>query len=77
MIAAAADAVAGLSDADPAGRAAAAAGAATCARSRRRSPSRSPRPRSDEGLAQAELDDPIQQVHEAMWRPEYAPIVAV
>jgi len=24
-----------------------------------------------EGLAQAELHDPIQQVHEAMWRPDY------
>jgi malate dehydrogenase (oxaloacetate-decarboxylating) len=25
----------------------------------------------DEGLAQATVDNPIQQVHEAMWRPEY------
>src|SRR6266536_1387731 len=25
----------------------------------------------DEGLAEATLDDPIQQVHQAMWRPEY------
>ena len=24
-----------------------------------------------EGLAQAELYDPIQQVHDAMWRPVY------
>jgi malate dehydrogenase (oxaloacetate-decarboxylating) len=24
-----------------------------------------------EGLAQAELTNPIQQVHDAMWRPEY------
>ena len=26
---------------------------------------------ADEGLAQAELTDPIQQIHAAMWRPEY------
>ena len=26
---------------------------------------------ADEGLAQADLHDPIQQVHDAMWRPEY------
>ena len=25
----------------------------------------------DEGLAQVSLDDPIRQVHQAMWRPEY------
>ncbi len=25
----------------------------------------------EEGLAQVALDDPIQQVHQAMWRPEY------
>ena len=31
---------------------------------------------SDEGLARVELHDPIQQVHEAMWRPEY-PRIAV
>ncbi len=24
-----------------------------------------------EGLAEVELSDPVQQVHEAMWRPEY------
>jgi malate dehydrogenase (oxaloacetate-decarboxylating) len=24
-----------------------------------------------EGLAQATIDNPVQQVHEAMWRPEY------
>jgi malate dehydrogenase (oxaloacetate-decarboxylating) len=24
-----------------------------------------------EGLAQAEVTNPIQQVHDAMWRPEY------
>ncbi len=26
---------------------------------------------ADEGLAQADLHDPIQQVHDAMWRPDY------
>jgi malate dehydrogenase (oxaloacetate-decarboxylating) len=26
---------------------------------------------AEEGLAQVALDDPIQQVHQAMWRPEY------
>ena len=26
---------------------------------------------AEEGLAQADLHDPIQQVHQAMWRPEY------
>ena len=25
----------------------------------------------EEGLAQVDLHDPIQQVHDAMWRPEY------
>jgi malate dehydrogenase (oxaloacetate-decarboxylating) len=25
----------------------------------------------DEGLAQVAVDDPVQQVHQAMWRPEY------
>jgi malate dehydrogenase (oxaloacetate-decarboxylating) len=25
----------------------------------------------DEGLAQVPVDNPIQQVHDAMWRPEY------
>ena len=24
-----------------------------------------------EGLAQVPIDNPIQQVHEAMWRPDY------
>ena len=24
-----------------------------------------------EGLAQVQLEDPVQQVHDAMWRPEY------
>jgi malate dehydrogenase (oxaloacetate-decarboxylating) len=26
---------------------------------------------ADEGLAQVQLSDPIQQVHDAMWRPAY------
>ena len=26
---------------------------------------------AEEGLAQVPVDDPIQQVHQAMWRPEY------
>jgi malate dehydrogenase (oxaloacetate-decarboxylating) len=30
-----------------------------------------------DGLAQVELDDPVQQVHEAMWRPEYPRVEAV
>jgi malate dehydrogenase (oxaloacetate-decarboxylating) len=30
-----------------------------------------------EGLAQVELDDPIQQVHQAMWQPEYPRIEPV
>jgi len=25
----------------------------------------------EEGLAQVPVDNPIQQVHEAMWRPDY------
>ena len=70
MIAAAADAVAGLSDATAPGSpllppmtdlrsvsAAVAVAVATAA--------------VEEGLAQVELHDPIQQVHDAMWRPEY------
>jgi citrate lyase subunit beta/citryl-CoA lyase len=28
-------------------------------------------PPEADGLAQAELENPIQQVHEAMWQPEY------
>ena len=27
-----------------------------------------------EGLAQAELSSPVQQIHQAMWRPEYPQI---
>jgi malate dehydrogenase (oxaloacetate-decarboxylating) len=70
MIGAAADAVAGLSDAARLGspllppmtdlRAVSAAVAVAVARTA-----------VQEGLAQVELSDPIQQVHDAMWRPEY------
>ena len=28
----------------------------------------------DEGLAQVAVDDPVQQVYQAMWRPEYPSI---
>jgi len=31
----------------------------------------------DEQLAQAPLEDPIQQVHQAMWRPEYPEVEPV
>jgi malate dehydrogenase (oxaloacetate-decarboxylating) len=27
-----------------------------------------------EGLAQVDLDNPVQQIHEAMWRPAYPQI---
>jgi malate dehydrogenase (oxaloacetate-decarboxylating) len=70
MIAAAADAVAKLSDATRPGapllppvsdlRPVSAAVAIAVARTA-----------DAEGLAQATLEDPIQQVHQAMWRPEY------
>ena len=70
MIAAAADAVARLSDATTPGapllppmddlRAVSAAVAIAVATTA-----------ADEGLAQTDLHDPIQQVHDAMWRPEY------
>jgi malate dehydrogenase (oxaloacetate-decarboxylating) len=70
MIAAAADAVAGISDATAPGapllppmtdlRAVSAAVAIAVATAA-----------AKEGLAQAELHDPIQQVHDAMWRPVY------
>jgi malate dehydrogenase (oxaloacetate-decarboxylating) len=30
-----------------------------------------------DGLAEVELDDPVQQVHEAMWRPEHPRVEAV
>jgi malate dehydrogenase (oxaloacetate-decarboxylating) len=70
MIAAAADAVASLSDATTPGAAllppvdnlrmvSTAVGLAVA------------RAAAAEGLADIELNDPIQQVHEAMWRPEY------
>jgi malate dehydrogenase (oxaloacetate-decarboxylating) len=75
MIAAAADAVAALSDATMPGasllppmtdlrRVSAAVAIAVV------------RAATEEGLAQAQVDNPIQQVHEAMWRPEY-PLVEV
>jgi malate dehydrogenase (oxaloacetate-decarboxylating) len=70
MIAAAADAVAGISDASAPGapllpsmtdlRAVSAAVAIAVATAA-----------AKEGLAQVELSDPIQQVHDAMWRPVY------
>ncbi len=70
MIAAAADAVAQLSDARRAGasllppmtdlRTVSAAVAIAVAKTA-----------TEEGLAQVEFHDPIQQVHDAMWRPEY------
>jgi malate dehydrogenase (oxaloacetate-decarboxylating) len=73
MIAAAADAVAGLSDATTLGgpllppmtelRAVSAAVAAAVAATA-----------AEEGLAQTELHDLVQQVHEAMWRPDYPDI---
>ena len=70
MIAAAADAVAALSDATTPGaallppmtdlrRVSASVAVAVVAAA------------ADEGLAQVPVDDPIQQVHQAMWRPEY------
>ena len=70
MIAAAADAVAGLSDATTPGapllpavtdlrRVSAGVGVAVACAA------------AAEGLAQVPLDNPIQQVHSAMWRPEY------
>ena len=70
MIAAAADAVAGLSDAGRPGapllppvsdlRPVSAAVAIAVAQAA-----------ADEGLAQTPLDNPIQEVHQAMWRPDY------
>jgi malate dehydrogenase (oxaloacetate-decarboxylating) len=70
MIAAAADAVAGLSDATTPGapllppvtdlrQVSAAVGVAVAVAA------------TEEGLARVPLQDPIQQVHQAMWRPEY------
>jgi malate dehydrogenase (oxaloacetate-decarboxylating) len=76
MIAAAADAVAELSDATRPGSAllppvdalrmvSAAVGIAVA------------KAAAAEGLAEVELQDPVQQVHEAMWRPEYPRVEAV
>ena len=70
MIAAAADAVARLSDATTLGepllppmtdlrRVSAAVGAAVATAA------------AEEGLAQVELENLTQQIHDAMWRPEY------
>jgi malate dehydrogenase (oxaloacetate-decarboxylating) len=76
MLTAAADAVAGLSDATRPGAAllppvdnlrqvsATVAVAVT-------------RAAMADGLAEVALDDPIQQVHQAMWQPEYPPVEAV
>lgn len=76
MIAAAANAVAEMSNADTLGapllpamdnlRMASAAVAIAVAREA-----------AAEGLAQTQLDDPIQQVHQAMWRPVYPAIEVV
>jgi malate dehydrogenase (oxaloacetate-decarboxylating) len=32
---------------------------------------------TEEGVAQKPVTDPIQQVHEAMWRPEYPHIEVI
>ena len=76
MITAAAEAVAGLSDATSRGasllppvtdlRMVSAAVAIAVARAA-----------EQEGLAQAPLDDPVQQVHQAMWRPQYPSFEAI
>jgi malate dehydrogenase (oxaloacetate-decarboxylating) len=76
MLAAAADAVAGLSDATTPGaallppvdnlREVSATVAVAVARAA-----------VADGLAEVTLDNPIQQVHEAMWQPEYARVEAV
>ena len=76
MIAAAADAVAALSDATAPGasllppvtnlRAVSAAVAIAAARAA-----------EQEGLAEVPLTDPVQQVHQAMWRPQYPPLEAI
>jgi malate dehydrogenase (oxaloacetate-decarboxylating) len=73
MLEAAADAVAGLSDAMTLGAAllppvaslrlvSAAVGVAVAVAAEK------------EGLAQAELSSPVQQIHQAMWRPAYPQI---
>jgi malate dehydrogenase (oxaloacetate-decarboxylating) len=76
MITAAAEAVAGLSDATARGasllppvtdlRMVSAAVAIAVARAAEK-----------EGLAQPPLDDPVQQVHQAMWRPQYPSFEAI
>jgi malate dehydrogenase (oxaloacetate-decarboxylating) len=76
MITAAAEAVAGLSDATTRGasllppvtdlRMVSAAVAIAVARAA-----------DNEGLAQVPLDDPVQQVHQAMWRPQYPSFEAI
>jgi malate dehydrogenase (oxaloacetate-decarboxylating) len=76
MITAAAEAVAGLSDATTRGasllppvtdlRMVSAAVAIAVARAAEK-----------EGLTQAPLDDPVQQVHQAMWRPQYPSFEAI
>jgi malate dehydrogenase (oxaloacetate-decarboxylating) len=76
MITAAAEAVAGLSDATSRGasllppvtdlRMVSAAVAIAVARAAEK-----------EGLAQVPLDDPVQQVHQAMWRPQYPAFEAI
>ena len=69
MIAAAADAVAHALRRHPPG-APLLPPVTTCGRSRPPSPSRSPAPRSRRAWPKP-LNNPIQQVHQAMWRPEY------
>ena len=76
MITAAAEAVAGLSDTTSRGasllppvtdlRMVSAAVAIAVARAA-----------EQEGLAQTPLDDPVQQVHQAMWRPQYPAFEAI
>jgi malate dehydrogenase (oxaloacetate-decarboxylating) len=76
MVAAAAEAVAGLSDAGAPGapllpsvedlRATSAAVGLAVALAAQK-----------EGLARAPLDDPIQQIHDAMWQPRYPPLEIV
>jgi malate dehydrogenase (oxaloacetate-decarboxylating) len=76
MLAAVADAVAGLSDAATPGaallppvdnlREVSATVAVAVAKAA-----------AADGLAEVGLDDPIQQVHQAMWQPEYARVEAV
>ena len=71
MLAAAADAVAGLSDAAHAGRAAAAAGRRPARGLRRRRRRRRRGRRGRRPGPGRRSTNPVQQVHEAMWRPDY------